>query len=131
MKQFVLHIMLVLGILSLTVIAPPRAYAQQADQASPATAPRKLDTAGVPPQHADEAQMPASGETTAESTKTFSGVVVKVNGEVALKDPVTKVIYKLDDADKAKQFVGKRVKVTGKLQMNSNTILVESIEPVS
>jgi hypothetical protein len=131
MKQFVLHIALVLGILCFAVIAPPPAYAQQADRDSPSTAPRKSETAGVPPQHANEAQMPASGEVTTEAAKTFSGVVVKENGEVVLKDPVTKVVYKLDDVAKARQFLGKRVKVTGKLQMNSNKILMESIEPVS
>ena len=131
MKQFVLHIALVLGILSFAVIAPPPAYAKQADQESPSTAPRKSDAVGVPPQQANEAHMPASGQTTTEAAKTFSGVVVKEKGEVVLKDPVTKVVYELDDTAKAKQFLGKRVKVMGKLQMNSNKILMESIEPVS
>lgn len=75
--------------------------------------------------------MPASGETTNETAQTFSGAVVKENGEIVLKDPVTKVVYQLDDVAKAKQFLGKRVKVTGRLQMNSNRILMESIEPTS
>lgn len=129
MKNFLFHIALVLGILAFAAIAPPPAYAQQTQQDQSSTAPRKSDTAGVPPQHANEAQMPASGEITTEAAKTFSGVVVKENGEVVLKDPVTKVVYKLDDTAKAKQFLGKRVKVSGKLQMNSNKILMESIEP--
>jgi hypothetical protein len=47
------------------------------------------------------------------------------------KDPLTKVVCKLDDGDKAKQFLGKRVKIMGKLQMNSNKILMEGIEPAS
>lgn len=41
---------------------------------------------------------------------------------------MTKVIYKLDDPAKAQQFIGKRVKVIGKLEMNSNKILIDSIE---
>jgi hypothetical protein len=131
MKRFLLHLSLVLGILLLAAIAPPPAYAQQADQDSASTAPRRPDPAGVPPQHANEAQMPASGETTTQTAKTFSGIVVKENGEVVLKDPVTKVVYKLDAAAKAKQFLGKQVKVTGKLEMNSNKILIESIEPMA
>jgi predicted lipid-binding transport protein (Tim44 family) len=131
MRHFVLLIALVLGILSFAVIAPPPAYAQQANQDSTSAAPRKSDAAGVPPQHANEAQMPASGETTTEAATTFSGVVVRENGELVLKDPITKVVYKLDDTTKARQFLGKRVKVTGKLQMNSNKILMESIEPFS
>jgi hypothetical protein len=117
----------------MTAITPPPAYAlpQRADQDPASTATRKADTATVPSQHASEAQMPASGETTTQATKSFSGVIVKENGEVVLKDPVTKVIYKLDDAAKAKQYMGKRVKVAGKLEMDSNTILMESIEPVT
>jgi hypothetical protein len=75
-----------------------------------------------------EGQIPASGEATTQEAKSFSGRIVKENGKLVLKDPVTKVIYKLDDPAKAKRYVGKRVKVTGKLEMNSNTIRVESIE---
>jgi hypothetical protein len=78
----------------------------------------------------DEAQIPASGEATTQEAKSFSGNIVRVNGKVVLKDPVTKVVYNLDDPAKARQYVGKRVKVTGKLELNSNTIRVESIEVV-
>ena len=75
--------------------------------------------------------MPASGDTTTHDAHAFTGRIVKEKGELMLKDPVTKVSYKLDDSSKAKQYVGKQVKVTGKLEMNSNTIQVDSIEPVS
>ncbi|MGA9511382.1 MAG: DUF5818 domain-containing protein [Candidatus Sulfotelmatobacter sp.] len=81
-------------------------------------------------QQQSEGQIPASGEATTQEAKSFSGNIVKENGELVLKDPVTKVIYKLDDPAKAKQYIGKHVKVTGKLEMNSNTIRVESIEVV-
>ncbi|MGB7598758.1 MAG: DUF5818 domain-containing protein [Candidatus Sulfotelmatobacter sp.] len=81
-------------------------------------------------QQQSEGQIPASGEATTQEAKSFSGRIVKENGKLVLKDPVTKVIYKLDDPAKARQYVGKRVKVTGKLEMNSNTIRVESIEVV-
>jgi predicted RNA-binding protein len=131
MKRFLLQIALALGIVLVAAIAPSPAYAQHADQDSAPTAPRKPDGAGIPPQHANEAQIPASGATTTETTKSFSGVVVKENGEIVLKDPVTKVIYKLDDVAKAKQYMGRRVKVAGKLDMDSNRIVVERIEPVS
>ncbi|MFZ1929724.1 MAG: DUF5818 domain-containing protein [Candidatus Sulfotelmatobacter sp.] len=81
-------------------------------------------------QQQDEGQIPASGEATTQEAKSFSGNIVRENGKLVLKDPATKVVYKLDDPAKAKQYVGKRVKVTGKLEMNSNTIRVESIEVV-
>ena len=75
--------------------------------------------------------MPASGDATTHEAKTFSGRITKENGDLVLKDPVTKVSYKLSDQDKAKHYVGKKVKVTGKLDMNSNTIEVDSIELLS
>jgi hypothetical protein len=128
MKRFLAQLVLAMAVLLAVTISPPPAYARQVDQ--DATAPKKSDPV-APPQYANEAQMPASGETTTQTAKTFSGMVVKEDGEIVLKDPVTKVIYKLDDVTKAKQFMGKRVKVTGKLEMNSNRILMEGIEPAS
>jgi uncharacterized protein YdeI (BOF family) len=109
------------------VVLAPAARAQQADQDSAPTAPQKADPAAVASQHANEGQMPASGEATTEEAKSFTGRIVKENGEMVLQDTVTKVTYRLDDAAKAKQYMGKRVKVTGKLDMDSNTIRIESI----
>jgi len=39
--------------------------------------------------------------------------------------------YQLDDALKAKPFIGRQVKVIGKLNLNSNLIYVDSIGPTS
>jgi hypothetical protein len=122
MKRLFVPMVSVAAVLLLMGIAPQAVWAQQVDQDSSSTAPRKSDNAGVPAQHANETHIPSSGETTIEAAKIFGGVVVKENGELALQDPVTKVNYKLDDEAKAKQFLGKRVKVTGKLQPNSNKI---------
>lgn len=72
--------------------------------------------------------MPASGQATTEEPQSFLGRIVKENGQLALQDEVTKVSYKLSDTAKAAQFNGKQVKVTGKLDKNSNTIQVERIE---
>jgi uncharacterized protein YdeI (BOF family) len=102
-------------------------HAQQADQdAAPATAHQPEAT-----QQQNEAQMPASGDATTHEAKTLTGRIVKENGDLVLKDPVTKVSYKLDDAAKAKQYMGKQVKVTGKLDMDTNTIQIENIELLS
>jgi hypothetical protein len=105
----------------------PSLHAQQQADQDPAPATPHQATA----EQQNEAQMPASGDTTTHEAKTFTGHIVKENGELVLKDPVTKVSYKLDDAAKARQYVGKQVKVIGKLDMNSNTILIESIELLS
>jgi Protein of unknown function (DUF5818) len=63
--------------------------------------------------------------------KTFTGTVTK-NGETfVLSDPSSKTSYTLDDVHKASQFEGKKVKVTGTVDMASNTIHVETIEEVA
>jgi hypothetical protein len=56
---------------------------------------------------------------------------VKEKGKLVLKDTAANVSYQLDDQDRARQFEGKQVKVTGKLDMNTNLIHVESIEAAS
>jgi hypothetical protein len=114
----------------LTLALAPSMHAQQADQNSASAIPRQADEAAAQQQQ-NEASMPASGETTTHGTRAFSGRIVTEKGELVLQDPVTKVIYKLDEPAKAKQYVGKQVKVTGKLDADSNTIQVQGIELIS
>ena len=131
MKRFLLHFSMAAAVTLVTVALAPSVRAQQqADQDPAAATPHRADAADAPQTQQNEAQMPASGETTTQDAKTFSGVIAKENGDLILKDPVTKVSYKLDDPSKAKQYMGKQVKVSGKLNMNSNTIQVNSIEPI-
>lgn len=130
MKQFLMRLLFATIITVVTVVLASPVRAQQADQDPAPTAPQKADPAAVPSQHANEGQMPASGEATTQEAKSFTGRIVKENGEIVLQDTVTKVTYRLDDAAKAKQYIGKRVKVTGKLDMDSNTIRIENIELV-
>ena len=129
MKRLFLHLSLGVAVTLLALSLTSALHAQQADQDPSPTAPQTNPAAQQPQQN--EAQMPASGATTTEEAKAFSGRIVKENGELVLKDLVTKVSYKLSDQTKAKQYVGKDVKATGKLDMNTNTIQVESIEPIS
>lgn len=63
------------------------------------------------------------------ASQPMSGTIVKEKGKLVLKDSATGTSYKLDDQDKAKQFEGKQVKVTGKLDTTTNQIKVENIEP--
>ena len=78
----------------------------------------------------NEPQMPAAGSDVTQDAKTFTGRVMKENGKIVLKDPVTKTSYQIDDAAKVKAYMGKEIKVIGKLDMNSNMIHVESVEPM-
>jgi hypothetical protein len=127
MKQFLMRLLLASAVTLVAVVLAPPVHAQQGSQDSAPSAPQKADPAAVPSQHANEGQMPASGEATTEEAKSFTGRIVKENGGMVLEDKVTKVTYRLDDAAKAKQYAGKRVKVIGKLDMDSNTIRVQSI----
>jgi hypothetical protein len=58
---------------------------------------------------------------------TYTGTVVKDGEQYALRDAAGQV-YKLDDAERARPFEGKAVKVTGQLDVEAKLIHVESIE---
>jgi hypothetical protein len=131
MRKFLLHFSLATAVAALTLAYCPSVHAQQADQDSDKTAAHEADPATAQQGQEHEAQMPASGEATTQEAKTFTGRIVKENGDLVLKDQVTEVSYKLSDPAKAKKYVGKQVKVSGKLDLNSNTIQVESIELLS
>lgn len=64
-------------------------------------------------------------------TQVFSGRIAKAGGKYVLKDSATKMTYSLDDQSQAKKFEGQRVKVTGMMDAQSNTIHVSLIEPGS
>jgi Protein of unknown function (DUF5818) len=68
--------------------------------------------------------MPAQSDSASQS---FTGTVVKIGDKYVLRtaDDIT---YKLDDPDKAKDFEGKQVKVTGSLDPQSKLIHIQSVE---
>jgi uncharacterized protein YdeI (BOF family) len=68
---------------------------------------------------------------TEQQSKTFSGTIAKHGDNFILTDVANKISYMLDDAQKASQYEGKKVKVTGTVDVASNTIHVESIEEVA
>ena len=66
-----------------------------------------------------------------QKSQTFMGKVVKAtNGQYALlmDEQAGKGVY-LDDQEKAKQFEGKNVKVTGVLETAKNLVHITNIEP--
>jgi hypothetical protein len=80
----------------------------------------------------NEPNMPAAGaDAQTQEAQSFTGRVTKEDGKVVLKDPVTKTSYQIDDISKVKPYMGRQVKVTGKLDTSSNTIRIDSIEPMS
>ena len=64
-----------------------------------------------------------------DQAATFTGTVVKDGEQYVLHDSSGEV-FKLDDAERAKPFEGKTVKVTGELNAQAKVIHVESIEAV-
>ncbi len=61
--------------------------------------------------------------------KTCTVECVKMGGKYVLYDSASKTSYQLDPQDKAKDFAGQKVKVTGTSE--GGTIHVKSIEPAS
>ncbi len=72
----------------------------------------------------DEAAEPAAQETEAQ---TFTGQIMNHDGKYSLQDEDGKT-YQLDNQDKAKEFDGKKVKVTGTLDEENMTISMKEIE---
>ena len=59
----------------------------------------------------------------------MTGAISKDGDSYVLKVSDT-TSYKLDDQDKAKQFQGQKVRVTGQVDLNNNQIHVQKIEPL-
>jgi hypothetical protein len=133
-KHFLARILLAAALTVVAFALASSAQAQQADE-DPAPATPNQQTGATPqsPQHAPAAPHVDSrnGDDQTQQALAFTGRVSTEQGRLVLKDPVTKMSYQLDDPSKAKPFIGKQVKVIGKLEMKSNTIHIDSIEPLS
>jgi hypothetical protein len=70
---------------------------------------------------------PEAQQSTAQSV---SGTIVKVGGKYVLETP-DNLAYQLDDQEKARQYEGKHVKVTGSLDRATGILHVKSVELMS
>ena len=86
------------------------------------TVPQRASTASPPTLRQQEP---------AQKTKIFSGTIIKNGDTFVLSDAANKLSYKLDDAEKASHYEGKKVKVTGTVDVASNTIHVETIQEIA
>ena len=79
---------------------------------------------------------PQAGQSSGQPTsqvqreKEYSGTIVDEGNGLRLKDSSGNANYKLDDEKMAKAYVGKQVRVTGKLDKSTNIIQVQSISGV-
>lgn len=144
MKEFVRRLVLAIAITLVAFALASQGHAQQADEdPAPATRQQQKPESAPQPSGKQVTESPAqqnnptnksSADANDDETQdalVFTGRIVEQNGELVLNDPVTKVSYQLDDPSKAKPYLGKHVKIIGKLGMKKNTIRIDSIEPVS
>ena len=131
MKDFLIRILLAVVVTLVAFALASSARAQQADEDPAPATPRQPQSAVTPQSPQSQDASAPSGEAQTQDVLTFTGRVRKEQGQLVLNDPVTKMNYQFDDQAKAKPYVGKQVKVTGKLDMKKNTILIDSIEPLS
>jgi hypothetical protein len=106
----------------------PEPAPQPSGRQTPSPDPKpETQTPAQPQPGNSQAQAPAQAQPSAQS---FTGTISKEGDTYVLKVSDTSS-YKLDDQDKAKEYEGKRVTVSGVLDPNSNVIRVQKIEPVS
>ena len=111
--------------LTLGVASMGSLYAQNAK-------PAQNDPQAAQPSQSQPAQNDAQASpTSAQTSKEFTGTIVKEKGAMMLKDAASNVSYKVDDDSKVKDFEGKQVKVTGTLDSSTNVIHVDSIQVIS
>jgi hypothetical protein len=62
--------------------------------------------------------------------KTFTGTILKSGESFVLSESVTKSKYMLDDQGKVRPYEGKKVKITGTIDVANNMIHIETIEEI-
>jgi hypothetical protein len=72
-----------------------------------------------------------SAQDNKQNTKVFSGTILRSGDNFVLSDAANKLAYVLDDAQKASPYEGKRVKVTGTVDVANNIIHVETIQELA
>jgi outer membrane biogenesis lipoprotein LolB len=130
-KDFLIRILLAAALTLLTFGVASSAHAQQADE-DPVTATAHQQQPATATKSPQQRQFPVSSDDAqTQEALAFTGRVTSKQGQLVLKDPVTKMTYQLDNQAKAKLYIGKKVKVIGILEMKSNTIHIDTIEPLS
>jgi hypothetical protein len=132
MKDFLIRILVAAAFVLAAFALASSARAQQSDE-DPTTATPRQPQPTAAPKSSQRQEVPAgpSADAQTQEALAFTGRVAQEQGHLVLKDPVTKLSYQFDDPSKAKPYVGKQVKVVGKLELKSNTIHIDSIEPLS
>lgn len=107
-----------LATLALAAALSPAAVAQQDEPQQPSARNPQTQSAPAP-----------DSSTDSQAQSSFTGTVVKMNKQYALKTDAG--TFQLDDQMKAKQFAGKHVVVSGTLDKTTSIIRVSDIQPAS
>jgi outer membrane biosynthesis protein TonB len=102
-------------------------------QPQPIPAPdRKADQPSPAPDSKPEpkAQQQAEPEAQQSTAQSVSGTIVRVGGKYVL-ETADNLAYQLDDQDKASQYEGKHVKITGTLDRATGILHVKTVELMS
>jgi hypothetical protein len=84
-----------------------------------------------PQQQPTQSQNGQAGDQPSQQVQAFTGTIVKTSDGYVLQDSAGTTSYKLDNAKQAKKFEGKNVKVTGTLDVATNTIHISNVEMAS
>jgi hypothetical protein len=77
-----------------------------------------------------KAQQRTEPEAQQSTAQSVSGTIIKVGGKFVL-ETADNMAYQLDDQDKAAQYEGKHVKITGTLDRTTGILHVKSVELMS
>jgi hypothetical protein len=138
MKNFFLRLALAAGMVVVTQALVSSTQAQQSnppqqadEDSAPATPkPPRASTPAAPGRETSPSKSETESKSESEEALTFTGRVERAGGVVKLHDPVTRNTYRFDDLSRVQPYVGKQVKVTGKLDVNTNTIHIQTIGPL-
>jgi len=132
MNHFLVRFSIAVGLTLCVCSTPSPVLAQQVDKSVPPAASRQQQpSTDLQPEPSAKPKSSFADDPQTQDSLAFTGNVAKEQGRLVLKDPITKMSYQFADGWKAKQFVGKQVKVIGKLDLSSNTIHIQSIEPLT
>jgi hypothetical protein len=109
---------------------PPDPTGQSPASPAPTTPPTfPPNTKEQPEAESPSAAGSAGSPADSSMADNFPGTIVSRKGELVLRNGDQE--YKLDNQNEATRYKGKKVKVTGSLDRQSNTIHVQKIEPQS
>ena len=84
----------------------------------------------APPVQSMSSAIPTLQTQAQPEAATFTGTILKTGDKFVLNDAVTKTKYMLDNQDKLSPYEGKKVKITGRVDVANNLIHIETIQEI-